>query len=464
MTYTMIQTNPHQKSLVGACYQAYIFFLLLGRIGTGAIPAPLQQYIFNSTSSILLYAGVFLILLSGRGCMRYPRRLKALFYLLGYMVAANIIMSIYLYPRIGTQYGETTFTAILGTTYHYIEAVMAITFNAICLTHYVSQERVLKLLLISSSIAVVVGYIQQAAYRGVPGFLSIYAMIEKPLGLSSSQVVLNRGFSCFGSEPASASQYLIVSFPTIVCCMNAKRSTYLKWFCRVLIVLFIVLFLTSTSSTVIILLVVSLISLCVYHLRNRNMLRIWMASVFILGFAYVMFYTYGNPENFSLEISENSDFLYNLIGKAFDTENQSTAHRIGSVIVDMKIFFSEFFLTGVGAGNQGFFYKQYIPSWCLISSETRALLSGNVGISNGGGSFFPVILSAYGVAGCVAFIAFIRRYIQSLKKNFVNEPEKHLWQTFFALGITNFLLDGWFTSGVVQSQPMAFLLALPFII
>lgn len=464
MTYSNLQIRNRNRKLIGTYYQIYIFFLLLGRVGTGLIPEVLRRYVFNSTSAVLLYLGVILIVVSNHGCVSYPKRLRKLVYLLVYMVVANVTISLCLYRSLGTLYGETTFTAILGTTYHYIETTLAIIFNVVCLSYYVSQEKVFKAIISASAIAMVMGYIQQAVYWGIPGFSTLYSWLEKPLSLSTLEVVEKRGFACFGSEPASVSQYLLITMPTLFCCIRTKSGQYSKKICGVLFVLFLILFFTSTSSTVLILLVTFLISGLLYIIGKKHLFRIWMVIVFVFGFTYVLFYTYGKPELFSWEASRANNFLYTLIGKAFDTKNQSTAHRIGSVIVDMRIFFSEFFLTGVGAGNQGFFYEKYIPQWCLISGETRDLLNGKSGISNGGGSFFPVILSSYGLIGCAFVGAFIKKYVRALNNHVTRNQEEENWRALFLLGITNFLLDGWFTSGVVQSQPMAFLLAIPFVL
>lgn len=464
MIYTKLYDDYRGKKVIGACYELYLFFLLLGRVGIGGLPQPLRQYVFNSTSSVFLYIGVLLLVVSGRGKVRYPERLKMVTKLMAYFVIWNIIMSIVLYRYIGTQFGETTFTAILGTTYHYIEAAVAIGFNVICLSYYITQQKVFRILLFSSIIALGVGWLQQMVYWKVPTMLSLYKALVPILGLSPESTVLKRGFSCFGSEPAEASQCIMIAFPLLVSCILSRDQGYPKKLCTVVFLLFIVLFFTSTSSTTVALLVIFCISLFVILIKRKKIVKIWMYTVFLLGLVFVLAYTYMNPEIYSISDTISNDFLYIVFGKAFDTANQSVAYRFSTVIVNIKIFFSEFLLTGVGMGNQGFFYKQYVPSWCLISGETRALLSGENGISNGGGSFFSPILSGYGIFGFLVLTVFVRKYIQPLKDNYEFDQEKQTWKRFFMLGITGFLLDGWVTSGIVQNQPMTFLLSIPFIL
>ncbi len=456
-------SKSRQRTLVGACYELYVFFLLLGSVGLNFLPQFLRQYFFTSTSTVFLYIGVFTIFLSGRGTLRIPIKAKILLYMLVYIILANLIMATVLYPFIGTRNSETTFSAILGTTYHWIEAIIAVIYNIICLLYYVEQQSVFKLIILSSAISLGVGILQQGVYFEIPGFSAVYSSLEDILNLANYRTVQNRGFSCFGSEPASAGRYILLAFPALFCSIRYFEKTVRKIWFRILLFALTLLFFTSTSSTVIILLVVFLCTALVCLSRKNPLLRIWLVSVFGFGFVYVLFYTFGHPECVSVSLNSENTFVYNLLGKAFDTTNQSTAHRISSVIVDMRLFFSEFFFTGVGSGIQGFFYNQYVPNWCLISSETRALVSGEVGISNGGGSFFPVVLSAFGFIGICVFGTFVKKYIH-MYKNAQDTPENRAWKTFFILGIAGFLLDGWFSSGITSNQPVAFLLAIPFVL
>lgn len=461
--YQLNERIKDKQTVVGLIYQLYVFFLTLGSIGINFIPSVLRQYIFTSTSTLILYIGILTLFISERGIVRIPLRVKILFYLLAYVVIVNLGMATILFSFIGRQNGETTFTAIIGTTYHWIEAITAIIYNIICLNYYVDQNKVFKLIIRSSVLALIVGVVQQLVYFRVPGFSIVYSTLAPILNLANTNIILERGFSCFGSEPASASRYLFTTFPALFCCIKDNRNDGRKLKYVFFLFMLTALFLTSTSSTVVILMVLFFCTAFILVFCKKRAMKIWLCSIFFFGLFYVLFYTFGHPESLSQFISKENRFWYSLFGKAFDTTNQSTAYRISSVIVNIKIFFSEFFFTGVGSGIQGFFYNSYVPSWSLISAETRALLSGERGISNGGGNFFPVILSSYGLIGGCVFGIFIKKFI-GLFKMAKNNSENQLWKMFFLLGIAGFLLDGWFSSSIISNQPLAFLLAIPFVL
>ena len=148
-----------------------------------------------------------------------------------------------------------------------------------------------------------------------------------------------------------------------------------------------------------------------------------------------------------------------LLGKIFDTSSLSNAMRSSTIINDIKIFFS-YPVTGIGNGLQGYLYNSNMPEWVRRSSEVQNIISGSAGIIDGGGAFFPVLLSGFGLCGIVAFAFFVRSYYIYYVSSGIVETELNIIFKFF---IIIFLCAGWYGMGVEQNQYAAFLLALPIV-
>ena len=179
-------------------------------------------------------------------------------------------------------------------------------------------------------------------------------------------------------------------------------------------------------------------------------------SSFIVGFIFALAYikteniTYsGNSDNRSLE--------YVVLGKIIDRENLSTAMRASTVINDFKVFF-DYPITGVGGGNQGYYYAENQPSWTLQSEEVSDVIMTHT-IPNGGGNFFPAYFSAYGIIGIIVLLAFISRYLKLYHSSFLMEDKRA--NTIFQTAIILFLFAAWHVVGIKQCETIIFILSLP---
>ena len=155
--------------------------------------------------------------------------------------------------------------------------------------------------------------------------------------------------------------------------------------------------------------------------------------------------------------SDKESFEYVLVGKIQDRDNLSTAMRASTVINDMKIFY-DYPFTGVGDGNQGYFYRQNVPMWVVASEEVQSLMHGTK-IANGGGNFFPSFVSAYGLIGVVFFLFFLKSYRKAFRSSILTKNMN--LQMIYTLGMSLFLLTSWYVTGVKLNETICFLLALP---
>lgn len=156
---------------------------------------------------------------------------------------------------------------------------------------------------------------------------------------------------------------------------------------------------------------------------------------------------------------ESLDYI--LLGKITDTENHSTMMRSSSIVNDMKIFF-KYPITGVGDGLQGYWYNENLPIMYLASTEVQDLASGKNGIADGGGAYFPLMLSAYGLIGVFFLFLFLGGYKQYII------PKRHeknvtIPIVMFRIFICVFLSSAWFGLGIRQNFVVCFVLSLPII-
>lgn len=217
-----------------------------------------------------------------------------------------------------------------------------------------------------------------------------------------------------------------------------------------------ILFLLSNSSSALLsfgFLVVAYLVVYMFHIRAKKLL---MIGAFMIGLVVAVLYSLDISTSDGVN-SDKESLEYVLVGKIQDKDNMSTAMRASTVINDMKIFYEHTF-TGVGDGNQGYFYRKHVPTWALGSEEVQSLMHGTK-IANGGGNFFPAFISAYGLIGIIVFLFFLKSYSLSYRQSFIQEDKR--FQMIYVLGISLFLLSGWYVVGVKLNESICFLLSLP---
>ena len=196
----------------------------------------------------------------------------------------------------------------------------------------------------------------------------------------------------------------------------------------------------------------SAIILCILKSKN-SLLRL---CSFLIGLSMAIMYTIVFAGD-AINVDVNSDLQYVLWGKFFDTSNYSTITRSSTIINDMLIF-KDFPITGVGNGNQGFFFNQNVPSWMNRSVEVEGFRSV---ITNGGGNFFPSFVSAFGLLGVIILISFIKKYKKWEEDSVVRESREV--GLLFNITISLFLLTSWYSVSLKSFEIMAFIFSLPFV-
>ena len=179
-----------------------------------------------------------------------------------------------------------------------------------------------------------------------------------------------------------------------------------------------------------------------------------------LGLFVAIFYSLDLNMNSNINNNDSRSFSYVIYGKVVDRENPSTAMRASTIINDMKIFY-DYPFTGVGNGNQGFFYRKNMPFWVQLSEEVQNIMYSTTTIANGGGNFFPAYISGFGLIGIFILIIFIWKYHKIYKSSFLQENVQ--LKTIFEIGMILFLFSSWYVVGIKQNETIIFLLCLPFV-
>lgn len=434
-------------------YKTYVFFLPLGRF----IEFPFGDFInsmITQMSTWLMLLGVFILFLRAQGSAF--RGVSCFGKLYFFMAIYSLVASFILLFTLDPHFVETPLRTCMGDIIHYLLALLSIYYNYYHLTHTIHIRQLYKIFDGQIIVLLIIGYLQLGLLLGIGPMASIYISLASVLSLADFSWLMNldRGVCFFGSEPASASKLCLLVIPFILSSIyHLKKGV--RWKYIIYLLLFGILMLMSNSSSVL----VSFILIIAFFLFSAVLSKIKKSLYYIsFGAGLLLALLYTADFHSVSDAGDTSDWFYVIYGKALDKENMSTAMRMSTVINDMKIFYS-YPLTGIGNGNQGFFYTQNIPSWVRPSEEVQHVLSGEVGIINGGGNFFPAYLSGFGLIGIIVLFRFLQRYKQKYSRSFLRKESRIDW--VFKLGVLLFLFFSWTVLGIKQNETMLFLLTLP---
>lgn len=372
-----------------------------------------------------------------------------------FMAAYSLMASIVLSVTLDTALTVSPLRRCLGDVVLYLVALCSICYNYYGLTKLVSIAELLQIFKLQTIVLLIVGMLQLGTLFGVGN--GVYSVLCSVFALRDVVYLtsLNRGVTFFGTEPASSSIICFIVIPFILCSISTNKGGK-RLFYVIEFILMAILFLLSNSSSALLsfgFLVVAYLVVYMFHIRAKKLL---MIGAFMIGLVVAVLYSLDISTSDGVN-SDKESLEYVLVGKVQDKDNMSTAMRASTVINDMKIFY-DYPFTGVGDGNQGYFYRQNVPMWVVASEEVQSLMHGTK-IANGGGNFFPAFISAYGLIGIIVFLFFLKSYSLSYRQSFIQEDKR--FQMIYVLGISLFLLSGWYVVGVKLNESICFLLSLP---
>lgn len=433
-----------------ALYKLYLFCLPLGQLFKITPDGFLLPWQF---STIIMMLGFFRIVVTRP--LKTNEGIRAFGKLYLFMAVYSLMASIVLSVTLDTALTVSPLRRCLGDVVLYLVALCSICYNYYGLTKLVSIAELLQIFKLQTIVLLIVGMLQLGTLFGVGN--GVYSVLCSVFALRDVVYLtsLDRGVTFFGTEPASSSIICFIVIPFILCSISTNKGGK-RLFYVIEFILMAILFLLSNSSSALLsfgFLVVAYLVVYMFHIRAKKLL---MIGAFMIGLVVAVLYSLDISTSDGVN-SDKESLEYVLVGKVQDKDNMSTAMRASTVINDMKIFYEHTF-TGVGDGNQGYFYRKHVPTWALGSEEVQSLMHGTK-IANGGGNFFPAFISAYGLIGIIVFLFFLKSYSLSYRQSFIQEDKR--FQMIYVLGISLFLLSGWYVVGVKLNEFICFLLSLP---
>lgn len=407
--------------------------------------------IFPEFSTFIMILG--LVILQMQGLFKFYARTTLFWRMFWFMAIYSFIASAILSMLVPNGF-ESPFSCILGDIILYLFVVLAILYNYINLSYFVRFKDLYKVLDIQLIVLLIVGYSQLFAMT--IGF-GPYDVLTHIFSLRETEWLLrvNRGVTFFGSEPSSAAILCFLTLPYIYTSIVETRGLQrFKYIIAGVLLLF--LFISSNSSQVLILFFMASL-IYVWKLIFKRIPKLFYIGAFVLGFIFSLLYL--NSEELSFTKNNDSSSLeYAVAGKVVDRENMSTAMRASTIINDWKVFFDKPW--GVGNGNQGFYYRDNVPNWVLVSPEVQLHIMNHT-IVNGGGNFFPAYISAFGILGIFVLFVFCVKYKRLYHSSILMNNER--LNIMFQIALILFLFSSWHVVGLKQAGPIIFMLSLPLI-
>lgn len=373
------------------------------------------------------------------------------------LMALSTITSILLYYPFGTLHGENTLTASLPSSIYLILSGIVFYYNA-TMFRIVPKEQIRKVLDLLCVFTIVLGYFQAIILLSGGIFSDIYDSLDIFGVLANSAWMLEMNRICLqGSEPAVVGEIifvLLVPYMLGHILHDTQRSKKYK----LMFLLIVPLAVLSYSSTVYVGLVVNCACMVYFILRKRMTYK-KIRNLALIGMTFFLIAVLGGY--FFFTQTKLGQTLYYLLLTKTTTNDLSTLVRMAPVYTDISAFL-RFPISGVGNGNQGFFYNETvyakIPSWAHIYFEFADKLSGKSGIVNGG-PFVPAFISGYGIIGVVSLITFIKRCVVHIRTNAQEFGEfRYMYYiggiTFLVLGTVTLSFDGNFVAMFIASIPM----------
>lgn len=433
-----------------ALYKLYLFCLPLGQLFKITPDGFLLSWQF---STIIMMLGFFRIVVTRP--LKTNEGIRAFGKLYLYMAAFSLLASVVLSVTLDTALTVSPLRRCLGDVVLYLVALCSICYNYYGLTKLVSIAELLQIFKLQTIVLLIVGMLQLGTLFGVGN--GVYSVLCSVFALRDVVYLtsLDRGVTFFGTEPAASSLICYVVIPFILFSISTNKGFGKLAYIAMFAIMTLLFLLSNSSSALLSFMFVCIVyvALYVFKLRIKKMI---MYSAFIVGLMVAILYSLDLSSSDAVNTDKES-LEYVLVGKLQDKDNMSTAMRASTVINDMKIFY-DYPFTGVGDGNQGYFYRQNVPMWVVASEEVQSLMHGTK-IANGGGNFFPSFVSAYGLIGVVFFLFFLKSYRKAFRSSILTKNMN--LQMIYTLGMSLFLLTSWYVTGVKLNETICFLLALP---
>ena len=405
----------------------------------------------------LLLIGLFLLIIVQNGKIKYNKSSLTIkgIVLCMVLIAISTLTSLILYLPFGRLNGENTILASISPSVYLVITAITFYYNSEMFKH-ISKQEIKKILSILVYFLLVLGYIQIAVIL-IPSIGRIYDGLDILNILTDSTILQSWGRICLtGSEPSSVGNILnVLIYPYILSViLEYDEKRY-----KIIAILFLPLIYFTYSSTVYI---GTLVNLLVFvfikfkrrksrkEVRNGILIVMIILILGILGGGYLW-----NQTIVGKTIQEY------VINKTSSGDDLSSMIRYSSVLTDIKAFL-HYPLTGVGNGNQGYFYNEtcyeHYSRTVLSYEEFSSRLNGSMGIVNGG-PFVPAFISGYGILGIVLATRFIRLCVRRMEEFPLRNGN---FRYMYYIGGFSFLILTTVSGGLDGNFLAIFVLSIPF--
>lgn len=393
--------------------------------------------------------GMSLLLICRRGKIRSTKLGNSFAASIGILLTISVAMALCLHNSLGTLDGENSFTAIIGPSIYYVQYILIILYN-INIFRMFTVEEIDKLMGITAKWLLALGYIQVLICIGIGGIGSIYDGLNIMGAFQPAEYIqeLER-IPLAGSEPA-AGGWMIGLFVVPYLLSKIITSQQKKGYVVQSLAWLPIIYFTKSSTCYILVTAAILVFSVLYYrytnARKRGAFVLAGTVVLLIGVTLVFVGSFGDNE-----IAQRIRYL--LFEKLFDGDNESTVTRTIPTYINLQIFL-RYPLFGVGNGNQGFFYREFFPSWGEISSNTYEKI---VGVADGG-VFVPSLFSGFGIVGVIVFLIYAFRLVKLAVCQRENLGSMYY---MFMIAAVVFIVNGFQGDYFGQYLPL-FIMSIPF--
>ena len=432
----------------------YLFLLPIRMINifsniTSFIGAPAKYLDF-----IISLLGLFLIMLRAFVTKRISNASKKekLFDYFVFMITifniSSLLMSIVIDNRYGSYAQENSYIAVTKTVIIYIQYISMIFYNKE-IYKLLGSNKIKNILFKSVTFLLIIGYIQLLVilFGGIIKELYIKLDILNIFVDNLSSVKL----SLTETEGALAGDLIAIFTLPFLAGNYITEKNNKKYIFQ--IIAWIPLIIVSGSLSTYILSIAFFITFCLYLIKSGKSKRLVYLFITIPIISIILFSVL--LKIVSVELQQK--ILYTINNKITDKNNGSVVSRTIPLKYNIGAF-KEYPIFGVGNGNQGFFYYDYVNySDSLVPGVKSSYDNASKSIYNGA-LFFPSILSGYGIVGIILLII----YIYKSEKE-VNENKKELNSFYYYYKIARIpILIAGFQTLFVGTYYIWFVLSIPY--
>lgn len=424
----MIQTKTYERkiqtksnSLAVIIAKIYIFCLTIKMIAPFKSLGSIVGSVALSFDVIPHALGILILLVEKNGKISFYEDDEGttLLYFIKMVIwftISSIIMAVIIQQSYGNMGNESAYSGILGMILYWTQYALILFYNY-HVFRLLSMAELEKVLMAEVVFLLIIGYFQMAVMLFGGPLNRIYDNIDFLDVLNDSNNLPK--LSLTGSEGAYTG-YIIGTL--VIPFIYARKLAYKSNRSIILLVLlWLPLIYMSFSSVAYISFVLITVSYLYLYFKTRGLGKSLIISTVLIILVGLIIVLFGEKLLNLLPEEISSNIQYILIEKIQDNSNGSTVLRSIAFYYNWGAF-TEYPLLGVGNGLQGYFLEKYLPdSFKTVKGvDASGLLKAwTSGISNGS-SFWPSILSGYGLVG-VILIAFYIIKCERILRNKKNE-------------------------------------------